>query len=284
MSRCCVVCGKRTLGKVQHYPRNKNEALIWQRSMGAFDLSVDTIQSHCCVCIKHIPKFLKLVKQHAAKRMAQDKLRRPSLNVLVLPGAKRSLFKQIENQKHIEEQLDADIIVQESCIIDPGITFPDIGETEAAQDGNRDTEQCGNIGNQPDSTDVLLLGRSQNYPGKCEQCVQNGASQSKSDDPQIPWEQCNERDQLREIIKQQQHRIYQLESQVSRQGEWHSAIQHKMSELYADFEIGNADQTGCFDDNSNAEMPNAPAGTRFHWCAERIPELNISVPDKATDL
>lgn len=280
MSRCCVVCGKKTLGKVQHYPRNKNEALIWQRSMGAFDLSVDSIQSHCCVCIKHIPKFLKLVKQHAARRMAPDKLRRPSLNVLVLPGARQKPYKETENQKYIEEQLDSDIIVQESCIIDSGVTFPDLGGNEATQDGNQDTEQCGDVGYQPDSTDVLLLGRNQNYPCKCEQCVHHGTSQPDPDDPQTSCEQCNECDHLREIIKQQQHRIQELESQVSRQGEWHSAIQHKVIELYADFEKGNADQTCCFHDNSNAEMPYAPAGTRIQGCAERSPELNISVPAK----
>lgn len=282
-----MVCGKKTLGKVQHYPRNKNEALIWQQSMGAHDLSVDTIQSHCCVCIKHIPKFLKLVKRHAAKRMAPDKLHRPSLSVLVLPGARRQPFKEIQNNKFKEEQLDAEIIVQESCIIDSGITFSDIGEPEATQDGNQDTEKCGDVGYQPDSTDVLLLGRNQNYPCKCKQCVHHGTSQSNPDDPQIPYEQYNERDHLREIIKQQQYHIQQLESQVSRQSELHSAIQHKMGELYADFEKGNADQTCCFDDNSNAEMPNAPAGTHLHWCAERSPELNISLPalvfNKTTD-
>ncbi|KAH8420754.1 hypothetical protein KR222_004208, partial [Zaprionus bogoriensis] len=194
MCRRCVVCGKEATGKAHHYPRNKNEALIWQRSMGAFDTSVETIQAYCCVCIKHIPKFVELVKQQAAEKAARDKLSRPSLNVLVLPGATLPPYcgnpKEIETKTNQDENLDADIIVRESNIKDSGASFPDIDEAEltvlhtplttadedAPKSDKEETEQCGDGGNQGTCTEVLLLGRSQDHPTdkcpcQCDQCT-----------------------------------------------------------------------------------------------------------------
>lgn len=307
MSRSCVVCGKKCSSKAHHYPRNKSEALIWQRSMGAFDIPVDTIQAHCCVCIKHIPKFVELVKQQAAKTAGQEKLSRSPLNVLVLPGATVSSCCSnshiLKNETNIEENLDADIIVRESCIKDPVVTFPNMDKTEVTvcptstqneekpQGNKNETEQCGDIGKQTDCTDVLLLGRSQNHSTiecseKCKQCSQ-GICVPGSAIPQIPEQcfyECKARDELCEIIKQQQDRIYQLEFQVSRQNEWHSTIQHKVCELYTHFDRVNiqyqsVSQTASFDDNSNAELLSIPVeDTRHHWYAQRSPEFNISEP------
>lgn len=260
MSRSCLVCGKKTSCKAHHYPRNKSEALIWQRSIGAFDIPVDRIQAQCCVCIKHIPKFVEIVKQQAANKAGQDKLHRTPLNVLVLPGAPLPSCcgnsQVFENLGNIDENLDSDIVVRESYIKDAGITCPNIDKTEVPVclkpiqveekplDNKNETEQCGNVENQTDCMDVLLLGRSQyhstnEYPEKSKQCNQ-GTSEPEPGNPQIPYKQCDyegkARDELCEIIKQQQDRILQLEYQMSRQNEWHSTIQHKVGELYADFE------------------------------------------------
>ncbi|XP_060650144.1 uncharacterized protein LOC132787232 [Drosophila nasuta] len=207
MCRRCVVCGKYVAcnsADPYHYPKNKREALIWQRSMGANEICVETIQKQCCVCIKHIPQFVELAQKQAALITAKCEAQaiaakqtksRQSLNVLLLPGA--TLMPNCANASTIEEKtngtledqkssncfLDEDeIVVSEFNVSDRGTTFPDLDETEVTVlrtpvDNDEqlkqlpdDNEQCGDTCGActaSDCTDVLLLSRSHSGETPC---------------------------------------------------------------------------------------------------------------------
>ncbi|XP_034488865.1 uncharacterized protein LOC117792728 [Drosophila innubila] len=280
MCRRCVVCGKYAADndcEFYHYPKNKREALIWQRSMGAFETCVDTIQEQCCVCIKHIPQFVELAQKQAALMTAKsaDQMNRPSLSVLLLPGAtlppycgKSEETKSKESKDQEDDKLDEDIIVKEFRVKDCGANFPDIDETEVTvlrtpvqndeelmknmQSNKESGEQCGDSGNMTDCTDVLLLSRSQkNFedartscqcdlsPKICpsaNSCPSHPEINYDFDQPRVGCE-CERkiRNEMNEIIKHQQKRICELEYQLCRQNDWHFSMQQKLNELYSEF-------------------------------------------------
>lgn len=299
MCRRCVVCGKYAAdndSEFYHYPKNKREALIWQRSMGAVETCVDTIQDQCCVCIKHIPQFVELAQKQAALMTAKSPdsslMNRPSLNVLLLPGAtlppycgKSEETKNKEYKDQEDEKLDEDIVVKEFNTNDCGANFPDIDETEVTvlrtpvqndeelknlQNNKAKGEQCGDSGNMADCTDVLLLSRSQKNSDvtrpscECELCPQICPSANSCPHLEINYDldelpggcECERktRHELGEIIKQQQNRICELESQLCRQSDWHYSMQQKLNELYLEFdrlepseELNSAGQPGKVD-------------------------------------
>ncbi|SPP76435.1 uncharacterized protein LOC117579073 [Drosophila guanche] len=118
MARRCVICGMEPLHEVDAkgnekytYPKTQQEARIWQQSMGAQDVCVESIQHHCCVCVEHIPDFVRRSKRISRKQRvserAEDVRRRkkreadtdgcecpdqdppqcPAVNVLLINGA-----------------------------------------------------------------------------------------------------------------------------------------------------------------------------------------------------
>ncbi|KAH8312649.1 hypothetical protein KR044_011983, partial [Drosophila immigrans] len=209
MCRRCVVCGKFVScnhSMPYHYPKNRREAMIWQRSMGATETCADTIQKQCCVCIKHIPQFVELAQKQAAlmaakceaeAKAAKQRESRQSLNVLLLPGATllpscANASEKVPNDRNDETEdnlLDEDqIVVNEFKVADRGATFPDFDETEvtvvrtpAEHDEQQkplpgDNEQCGDTCN-ADCTDVLLLSRSRDGESPC-QCAKESQGEA----------------------------------------------------------------------------------------------------------
>ncbi|KAH8301165.1 hypothetical protein KR018_004628, partial [Drosophila ironensis] len=116
MPRRCVICGveppeKDARGKEAYaFPKDADEAAIWQASMGAKGCCVESIQAQCCVCVPHIPEFVKRAKRigRRLRNLEREKERkrneglgpgcqcpdgnepgmdRPSVNVLLLNGA-----------------------------------------------------------------------------------------------------------------------------------------------------------------------------------------------------
>ncbi|KAL7728570.1 hypothetical protein ACLKA6_012570 [Drosophila palustris] len=276
MCRRCVVCGKyaaeNNSSEPFHYPKNKREALIWQRSMGAFETCVDTIQEECCVCIRHIPQFVELAQKQAAlmKAKSAEQMERPSLSVLLLPGAtlppycgRSEKTKDEDSKDQKEDTLDEDIIVKEFNVKDCGASFLDIDETEVTVlrtpvqndeelKSNADIEQCGDSGNMTDCTDVLVLSRSQNNSVdtrtscQCDLCAKKCPLASNyPSNPEINYDfnqpsvgcECDRkaRHELGEIIQRQQKRICELEFQLCRQSDWHFSMQQKLTELYSEF-------------------------------------------------
>ncbi|XP_022216991.2 uncharacterized protein LOC111070625 [Drosophila obscura] len=117
-ARRCVICGMEPRREVDAkgnerytYPKTAQEARIWQQSMGAKDVCVESIQQQCCVCVEHIPDFVQRSKriskkQRAAERAEEVRRRKhgeattdacecpnmdpprcPAVNVLVINGA-----------------------------------------------------------------------------------------------------------------------------------------------------------------------------------------------------
>ncbi|KAH8358509.1 hypothetical protein KR093_000484, partial [Drosophila rubida] len=273
MCRRCVVCGTYVASNSSvpyHYPKNKHEALIWKRSMGATDTCVNTIQKQCCVCIKHIPQFVELAQKQAALMMgkcqcAKDSNSRQSLSVLLLPGA--TLMPNCANAPETNgaptDDLDGEeIVVNEFNVSDRGAIFPDLDETEvtvlrtpAENEENRKQrqdnakEQCGDAANTSDCTDVLLLSRSRSDE-QCD-CDKEGQEDAAADTAlctefnsnmerqpqQLPGCECERRVryELGEVIKRQQERIYELEYQLCRQSDWQFTMHQKLNELYTEF-------------------------------------------------
>ncbi|XP_017052016.1 uncharacterized protein LOC108095422 [Drosophila ficusphila] len=118
--RVCVICGEEPPLKDQQgneayaYPKTTEEARIWQASMAAKNCCLESIQKQCCVCVEHIPDFVKRAKKigRRLKNFEREKdqplkekataeaavgcqcpdkgepgLERPSVNVLLLNGA-----------------------------------------------------------------------------------------------------------------------------------------------------------------------------------------------------
>ncbi|XP_017080046.1 uncharacterized protein LOC108113846 [Drosophila eugracilis] len=118
--RICVICGQEPPLKDAKgneacaYPKTEEEARIWQASMAATNCCLESIQNQCCVCVEHIPDFVKRAKKIGRKlrNLERDKQRqreekteadaprgcqcpdegepgpdRPSVNVLLLNGA-----------------------------------------------------------------------------------------------------------------------------------------------------------------------------------------------------
>lgn len=202
-----------------------------------------------------------------------DEMNRPSLNVLLLPGAtlppycgKSDKSGAKDSQGQAKEKLDEDIIVKEFILKDCGANFPDIDETEVTvlrtpvqndeelkslEKKKGDIEQCGDSENMTDCTDVLLLSRSQNYSAdtscQCELCSKlcppMSSSYPSSPETNYAFSQplvgceCERkaRHELGEIIQRQQNRIYELEFQLCRQSDWHYSMQQKLNELYSEF-------------------------------------------------
>ncbi|XP_017100305.2 uncharacterized protein [Drosophila bipectinata] len=67
--RRCVICGEEPPEKdhkgneAYAFPKDEDEARIWQASMGAKGCCVESIQQQCCVCVQHIPEFVKRAKR-----------------------------------------------------------------------------------------------------------------------------------------------------------------------------------------------------------------------------
>nr|XP_017006087.2 uncharacterized protein LOC108063483 [Drosophila takahashii] len=67
--RKCVICGEEPPAKDAKgnepyaYPKTEEEARIWQASMAAQNCCVESIQNQCCVCVEHIPDFVKRAKK-----------------------------------------------------------------------------------------------------------------------------------------------------------------------------------------------------------------------------
>ncbi|KAH8373940.1 hypothetical protein KR200_004026, partial [Drosophila serrata] len=80
--RRCVICGERpppmdAQGNVAYaYPKNDEEARIWQISMAAKECSVRSIRKECCVCVEHIPEFVTRAKAIGRKLSAEKKKQR----------------------------------------------------------------------------------------------------------------------------------------------------------------------------------------------------------------
>ncbi|KAH8305779.1 hypothetical protein KR059_010630, partial [Drosophila kikkawai] len=80
--RRCVICGERPPVKdaqgnnAYAYPKNEEEARIWQASMAAKDCCVHSIQKECCVCVEHIPDFVSRAKAIGNELSAQEKKRK----------------------------------------------------------------------------------------------------------------------------------------------------------------------------------------------------------------
>nr|AGV77156.1 FI21286p1 [Drosophila melanogaster] len=115
--RRCVICGEEPPAKdakgneAYAYPKTEEEARIWQSSMAAKNCCLESIQNQCCVCVEHIPDFVKRAKKigkrlrhlerEKEKRRHEKKdgegckcpddgkpgRERPSVNVLLLNGA-----------------------------------------------------------------------------------------------------------------------------------------------------------------------------------------------------
>lgn len=96
------------------YPKTEEEARIWQASMAAKSCCLESIQNQCCVCVQHIPDFVKRARKIGRRQRnleRENELRReeraeeeaatgcqcpddgepgperPSVNVLLLNGA-----------------------------------------------------------------------------------------------------------------------------------------------------------------------------------------------------
>ncbi|TDG45704.1 hypothetical protein AWZ03_007842 [Drosophila navojoa] len=269
MNRRCVTCGKEfandAVDSTYHYPKNEKEAQIWQKSMGTFDTAVESIEKCCCVCIEHIPQFVErtqkeasLIKeQYKGDNWIMPKIKRPSLQVLLLSGASLSPCFGISKSGSNEQQddgLDEEIFVSESSYKDCGIPLPDIEATEATvlpmhnENMANNNLRCGDIDCLCNCTDVLLLGRSQNHPCKCEASPQKPQTENFMEGSDVEC-QCQMHLQMGGIIEQQQQRIFELESMICRQNEWYIALQQKMYELYADF--GVIDQSESVNCNQN---------------------------------
>lgn len=255
MNRRCIVCGKEfasdAVDSAYHYPKNEKEAQIWQKSMGAIGTAVESIEKSCCVCIEHIPQFVErtqkeasLIKeQYKGDKLITPQLNRPSLQVLLLSGATLSsccdTSKSGTNGQQ-DDGLDEEIFVSESSYKDCGLPLPDTEVTEATvlsmhnENMAKNNLQCGDIGCLCNCTDVLLLGRSQKHPCKCEAFPQKPQTENVMECSGVECE-CQMRLQMGGIIKQQQQRISELESMICRQNEWYITLQQKMNELYADF-------------------------------------------------
>uniref|UniRef100_A0A6P4FGQ3 Uncharacterized protein LOC108051013 n=1 Tax=Drosophila rhopaloa TaxID=1041015 RepID=A0A6P4FGQ3_DRORH len=118
--RRCVICGEEPPAKdaqgneAYAYPKTSDEARIWQASMMAKNCCLESIQNQCCVCVEHIPDFVKRAKKigRRLKTLEREKQKRleeeaaaeealgchcpddgqpgpdrPSVNVLLLNGA-----------------------------------------------------------------------------------------------------------------------------------------------------------------------------------------------------
>ncbi|EDV51657.1 uncharacterized protein LOC6545292 [Drosophila erecta] len=115
--RRCVICGEEPPAKdaqgndAYAYPKTEEEARIWQSSMAAKNCCLESIQNQCCVCVEHIPDFVKRAKkigkqlrnlEREKEKLRQEKENseackcpddgqpgpeRPSVNVLLLNGA-----------------------------------------------------------------------------------------------------------------------------------------------------------------------------------------------------
>ncbi|EDV92595.1 uncharacterized protein LOC6563657 [Drosophila grimshawi] len=224
MSRRCVVCGKESAENApdgaHYHPRNKKEALIWQRSMGATDTSVEDIQKCCCVCIEHIPQFVVRAQEQASLNKDISKseknsheakssknavhkfeIRGPSLNVLLLPGAvtlpphcEKFNGKTSENDENQEDVcLDEEIYVKESSYANCCAILADMDETEVTvlqtpthNDDDLRQEHNAEYGDN-NCTDVLVLGQrsSDKCPYRCEQCSK--MAYSPNDSAHIPY-------------------------------------------------------------------------------------------------
>ncbi|XP_068148908.1 uncharacterized protein [Drosophila tropicalis] len=194
--RRCVICGieppeSDANGKTAyHYPKTMDQARIWQRSMAANNVCLESIRDQCCVCIEHIPEFVARAHKQCAKFKANEEadaelraklqsdaevdlcqcpdkgmdLNRPSVNVLLLPGATlpsyfgKAFAKNCDGDNNNngngnegdggdeqswkgnhktqdgvdkrDSESDTEIFVLESDFKDNGATFPDIDETE----------------------------------------------------------------------------------------------------------------------------------------------------------
>ncbi|EDW15165.1 uncharacterized protein Dmoj_GI24666 [Drosophila mojavensis] len=263
MNRRCVVCGKEfandAVDSAYHYPKNEKEAQIWQKSMGAFGTAVESIEKFCCVCIEHIPQFVERTQKEASlikEQYKEDKwitpqLSRPSLQVLLLSGATLSPCFDISKSGcngQQEDGLDEEIFVSESSYKDCGLPLPDIEVPEATvlsmhnENMAKNNLQCDATNCLCNCTDVLLLGRSQKHPCKCEASPQKPQTENVMECSGVEC-QCQMRLQMGGIIKQQQQRIVELESMICRQNEWYIALQQKMNELYADFGLIEQSET-----------------------------------------
>ncbi|XP_023176153.2 uncharacterized protein LOC111602988 [Drosophila hydei] len=260
MSRRCVVCGKEfasdAIDSACHYPKNQKEAQIWQKSLGTFASSVESIAKYCCVCIEHIPQFVERTQKEASlikdqcnqKNWKTPPLNRPSLQVLLLSGATLSpcfdTSKSGDNDQK-EDSLDEEIFVRESEYKDCGLPMLNIEDTKV-----KTSQECGDIGSLCNCTDVLLLGRSQpvTHPCKCEACSPKPHIQNVDQCSSVECK-CQMRLQMGGIIQKQQQRISELETMLCRQNEWYMTLQHKMNELYADF--GRLGHIDTFNDNQN---------------------------------
>lgn len=114
--RRCVICGGKPPEKdaegneAYAYPKTEEEARIWQISMQAKGCCVESIQQECCVCVEHIPDFVRRAKMIGSRLSAQERKKalrkvasasdackcpddgppgkeRPSVGVLLLNGA-----------------------------------------------------------------------------------------------------------------------------------------------------------------------------------------------------
>ncbi|KAH8340345.1 hypothetical protein KR067_013047 [Drosophila pandora] len=117
--RRCVICGEQPPerdhkgNEAYAYPKTEDEARIWQASMGAKGCCVESIQQQCCVCVQHIPEFVKRAKRVGRRIRNQERNKdrrreelmamagagcmcpdgdtpgpdRPTVNVLLLNGA-----------------------------------------------------------------------------------------------------------------------------------------------------------------------------------------------------
>ncbi|EDW94391.1 uncharacterized protein LOC6533988 [Drosophila yakuba] len=115
--RRCVICGEEPPAKdaqgndAYAYPKTEEEARIWQSSMAAKNCCLESIQNQCCVCVQHIPDFVKRAKKVGRRLRNEEREKekrrkereggegcqcpddgqpgpeRPSVNVLLLNGA-----------------------------------------------------------------------------------------------------------------------------------------------------------------------------------------------------
>ncbi|KAH8257070.1 hypothetical protein KR038_002548, partial [Drosophila bunnanda] len=80
--RRCVICGERPPLKDAHgnvacaYPKNEEEARIWQASMAAKDCCLRRIRKECCVCVEHIPEFVTRAKAIGKEQSAKEEKRK----------------------------------------------------------------------------------------------------------------------------------------------------------------------------------------------------------------
>ncbi|XP_017848801.1 uncharacterized protein LOC108604050 [Drosophila busckii] len=271
MSRRCVVCGNETVEnpcpQVYHYPKTTKEAQIWQRSMGAFETNVECIKKYCCVCIDHIPQFVEMAKEQAALIEAKCKRAKEisrSVSVLLLPGAVMRPDGVEKRAQQEDDCLDGEIIILKSSLADAAssaaaIDLPEVTLLRTPVDNNEDSKnkndknnvkknemQCGDIGD--NCTDVLLLGCSKQPPPecpcKCKQCPKsnnppqesNYCQPQSTDNSEVTCGCSHERQirqELGEIIRQQQCRICELECMLARQQDFHLTLQKKISNLYS---------------------------------------------------